>query len=408
MQTIRVNPDELNSAAGVIQHSLTDIDAVMTQALDQLSAIRDRAKGLDEIRDRARKLQQFHRQQMTTAQQVHQHIAQSAQRFTETDTQLGGQIALSVASQAMAMGMPVPTQIQQWLTNNSDLLKQIGTFMMGGVVAPLLPIFAPVAGASWFLQQGFSNSAAWQAMHSALDSITDIEDLGYLAAGWKPLMEGLGKVSESLLAHGKLNWVHNGISAFVNNELGGVTRIEGLAKGAEKWFLIGQGINLGMSAFDFVRSAASGDRNAFVDSGGKFLGDGLIMAAGMAFPPVAAAYGISSLVQLGGGAIASGMDWLGYGEQAQKTREVLEMVDLRAQTQKLTTKVFDGAVSGVEYTVKKTQDAIDYVSEKTKPIVQAGVEFARKADDFFKKIPPLPWPIPNGGGCNPPWKIAWP
>jgi hypothetical protein len=115
------------------------------------------------------------------------------------------------------------------------------------------------------------------------------------------------------------------------------------------------------------------------------------------------------LIQLGGGAVASGMEWLGYGEQAQKTREVLEVIDLRAQTQKLTTAVFDGAVSSVEYVAQKTQDAVDYVSEKAPSWIKTGVDIARKADDFFKKIPPFPFPLPiPNGGCKPPWEIAWP
>ncbi len=406
MQMIRVNPDELATVAGTLQSSIRDMDAAMSHALEQLTGIRDRAKGLDEIRDRARQLQQVHRQQVATGQEVQQHIAQSAQRFSETDQQLGGQMALNVAGAALAAGMPIPTQLQQWMANNSDLLKQIGTLMLGGVLAPV----APVALTTWLMQQGLSNSAAWQGIHSALDLITDIDDLAYLAAGWKPLMEGLGKVSESLLAHGKLNWLHNAVSAFASNELGGVTRIEGLAKGVEKWFLLGQGISLGMSAFNFARSVASGDRDAIVDSGGKFLGDGLIMAAS-ATKVGAAVYGISSLLQLGGGVIASGMEWFGYGEQAQKTREVLEVIDLRAHTQKLTTKWFDGVVSGIEYAAEKTQDFVDYVSEKAPSWIKTGVDIARKADDFFKKIPPYPFPFPlpiPNGGCKPPWEIAWP
>jgi len=403
MQTIRVNPDELLHMAGTLQSSIQDMDAAMSHALEQLTTIRDRAKGLDEIRDRARQLQQMHRQQITAAQTVQQHVAQSAQRFMETDQQLGGQVALKIAGATLASGMPIPTQLQQWLANNSDLLKQLGTVMVGGVVAPVLP--AVLSGL--LLQHGLSNSAAWQTIHSMIDSVTDIADLEYLAKGWGPLVSGIGSLSESLLAHGKLKWIHDSVMTFVNNEQGGVGRVLGQFEGWAGKALTGlQLMNLGMSGVNFVRSVASGDRGEIIDTGGKFAGDGLIMAASTAFPLVGAVYGISGLVQLGGGAIATGMEWLGYKEQAQTTRDVLEVIDLRAQTQKAMSWGIEKSLQIGDSVMTSAQNTIDYVSEKAQPWVEKAREIRQVSEEWMKKIPipPLPkwppdvcipWPVPK-------------
>ncbi|MFN9115032.1 MAG: hypothetical protein ACK5XN_33640, partial [Bacteroidota bacterium] len=88
MAVIRVDPDELNTVSGQLNASMRDMDQSLRHAVQQLSGIRDRAKGLDDIRNRAANLYRMHVNHMQEGTHVQQHISQSAMRFSESDREL--------------------------------------------------------------------------------------------------------------------------------------------------------------------------------------------------------------------------------------------------------------------------------------------------------------------------------
>lgn len=87
-RTIAVPLNDMNQIAMTWRHTVTEMDAVIQQVSRELSAIPDRAKGLNEVRAKGHQISAQHRQIVQDGLAVYQHVVDSAQRFVQVEQEL--------------------------------------------------------------------------------------------------------------------------------------------------------------------------------------------------------------------------------------------------------------------------------------------------------------------------------
>jgi hypothetical protein len=108
MTRIAVPLEEMQQLAGVWQHTITEMDAMIQQVAREIGAIPDKAKGLNDVRSQGQKVGAQHREFTARGMDVHRHVIDSVQRFMQTEQELtrmmqnGG--STSVLSLVQSMG----------------------------------------------------------------------------------------------------------------------------------------------------------------------------------------------------------------------------------------------------------------------------------------------------------------
>lgn len=87
-RTIAVPLNDMNQIAMTWRQTVTEMDAVIQQVSRELSAIPDRAKGLNEVRAKGHQISAQHRQIAQDGLAVYQHVVDSAQRFAQVEQEL--------------------------------------------------------------------------------------------------------------------------------------------------------------------------------------------------------------------------------------------------------------------------------------------------------------------------------
>lgn len=391
MTTIRVNPEQLEHVAYQLNTGIRDMDEAVRDAYQQLQGIRDRARGLDDIRNRAADLYRMHRAQTDVAQQVHQHIVQSAQRFSTEDRQLSEVMhsrhtaQMSIWQQMLgtvAVGTLTYAQILEMMSSFTNTTREGIEHLMGAM-----------GGAKDFFEQfailnQLNRTDVREALLSLGRNVNDIASYLGINAHFVGKMQGVYDAIKDFVPDGRTSFGQfiKGVGGFAssNAEMIGNVMVYG---------------SLALSAISMIDPAIkglqTGDLHEFKDKlltvGSEFLVNKLVwgglgvaaaVVTGKAALTVGGAVAVgatvvvlgSEAIQFVGGQVMNGVEWAGFTELAEGGRAFLDTIDVKdrlvAGTKWFIESTATGIVEVVNHPQESLQNSIDYVGGKTQEFVQ--------------------------------------
>lgn len=317
MTSIRINPNELQQLAGVLDAQMREMDAAVRAAHDQVTNISDSAKGLNDVRNRARDLYRQHVSQVSQGVEVARFVKDTAQRFIDTERELSSML-----------GGNRPQPLHEFIQNIS----------IGGITVGSL-----VPGAR-FIVDGLKNGIKdWNEFYKKankyVSNLKDVTDF----------------LQDPETAFGRVMHGINQATGVIQKDL---KTINGYASTFAKGVKYGDVILKGIESGDW-----SGLKNLVVDDASRLLArEGLKYAASLV-PGVGTVLAISDTVQLVGKGFASGLEFFGFKEQADSLRNTLAVIDVREQATKATKWVVNKVVDGVSYVVQNPHEAMKQVTD---------------------------------------------
>ena len=390
MTVIRVNPEELEQTAYQLHAGIRDMDEALRDAYQQLQGIRDRARGLDDIRSRAADLYRMHRAQTDVAQQVHQHIVQSAQRFSNEDRQLSEMVHSRHTAQlpywqqmlgTVAVGTLTYGQILEMMSSFSNTtregIEQLMAYMGGAkeffahfeilnqlnrtdVREALLNIGRNANDIAQLLGVNANFVGKMQGVYDAIKGFVPdgrtgfgqfIKDIGGSAS---TTVQMLGNVmTYGSLALSVIGLVDPTIKAF---KTGDFREVKDLALTAGAEFLVNK---LVVGGAVVAVGLLAGTTTATV---------GGVVAAGVAVTVLG-----TELIQGVGGKLMDAAEWAGFTEFAEGGRDILNKIEVKdrlvAGTKWFVESTATGIVEVINHPQESLQNSINYLGEKTQKIV---------------------------------------
>jgi hypothetical protein len=426
MAVIRVDPDELNTVSGQLNASMRDMDQSLRHAVQQLSGIRDRAKGLDDIRNRAANLYRMHVNHMQEGTHVQQHISQSAMRFSESDRELSSMISHNAGLNQSLWQKMLNTNIVGNISIDDVLggIQKYTGMLVGGSTTGALGFFIKYGPKLAHLTRTdlFNHLTL---LGRKLNFVTKTFSLNFAFVG---KMQNLYKSVKDFIPHGNLKWMQNlkvigKVAVFADTIVGAVKTVDHFISAVRTG-------DFRSTWKQFKETAATAIVDSFVYAGLGLAAAGVTIATGTVAAKVAlvgaAAIVTSEIVQGSGRLLASGLDFFGKKDAAKWINDSLPSIDLKQGTINKIKGVIDGVEEVVTNPRASLQNSVDFLSKKKDELVQgvsqASKKIAESANnvvndlkaqltpekilDLFRRIPqqlpcpPQPCPRPD---YLPPW-----
>ncbi len=367
MSVIRVDPDELNSVAGQINASMRDMDQALRHAHQQLSGIRDRAKGLDDIRSRASNLYRLHTNLMQDGAHVQQHIVQSAVRFGENDRNLASMIAQNAGAQQSLWQQMLNASVIAGATLN-DALSGVQNLINGFQhhAGTALSMFAQYAG----MIGKFTRKEVLDYLKSVGNNLDLASKLFGIHAGFKGKLTEVYKMVKDLIPHGNstlgkaIRWMGNAAkwAEYIKSGVDIAGTFVNDIKTGNFWNTYDKATDIAANFLTKTLVTASVAFAGKVFLGAVGVGAAVVVAkpAAIVLLAIGATYGTSMLVQSVGSGIASGYELFGNKEKADNIRESLKQWDLVEKTK-----------NGVKWLIK---DGSVMITEKINQTVDSATQ----------------------------------